>query len=129
MQLDHLRQSLFGYKKSDVCQYIASLEEDYSRQLTELEQAAQIQEAEYQARIHALEQELLESRQCCECQRQARLRISSILQEFQPDAEVLHKETERTGQTDVLLRQKDICPDRHMALFERTCDLDSNFQE
>lgn len=174
MKLDQLKQGFFGYQKADVCRYITSLEENYSRQLAELENAAAAQAAEYQAQIRQLEQSLLESNQRYEEQKQAQLRISSTLQEAEHYAEVLHKEVEAEElheqavwqqqldakyrelnhyqdqisslhdlfhtllrsmeeQTSALLLQaqsiKNACPDRHMALFERTIDPNSKSQE
>lgn len=174
MQLDHLSQGFFGYKKADVCQYITTLEEDYSRQLAALEESAKMQAADYQDRIQTLEQELLATKVKCETQMKEQLRISSTLLEAKHYAEMLRKEAKEKAeqerecwqkhlelkcrelaryqeqisslhdmfhsllhsmeeQTGVLLRQaqaiKETCPDRHMALFERTSDINADTQE
>lgn len=173
MKLDQLKHGFFGYQKADVCRYVTSLEENYSRQLADLENAAAAQAAEYQAQIRQLERALQESNQRYEEQMQAQLRIPSTLQEAEHYAEVLHKEVEAEElheqavwqqldakyrelnhyqeqisslhdlfhtllrsmeeQTSALLLQaqsiKNACPDRHMALFERTIDPYSKSQE
>lgn len=94
MKLDQLKQGFFGYQKADVCRYITSLEEDYSRQLSELEDAAKVQATEYESRIHQLEQALRESNLRYEVLKQDQMKISSTLQEAEHYAEVLHKKAE-----------------------------------
>lgn len=53
-----IKSALFGYSKTSVCEYIASVNEEFSRQLLELEKEQKREKDELKAKLEAAEKEL-----------------------------------------------------------------------
>lgn len=62
MNKEIIGSAFFGYSKTSVCEYIASMNEEFSRQLMELENENKKEKAELKARINTLEKELNEKK-------------------------------------------------------------------
>ena len=58
MRIDELKKSIWGYKVSDVCQYLSALESRHTEQVAELQSQAAEAEEQAQKRIAELENEL-----------------------------------------------------------------------
>lgn len=96
--LGNLKSGLFGYQKAGVYQYITQLEEQFSAKLLEKEAEAKSAAEEYQKRIELLEQELRETRQQFEAQRNEQVVIANTLLEAQRYAERLKQEAAQKQQ-------------------------------
>lgn len=62
LSLETLPSGLFGYKKTTVCEYIAQMNEDFSRRSLDKEKAFEAEKQQLQERLAALEQENAELR-------------------------------------------------------------------
>ena len=58
MRIDELKKSIWGYKVSDVCQYLSAVESRHAERIAELQEQAAQAEEQAQKRIGELEAEL-----------------------------------------------------------------------
>lgn len=58
MDMGIIKSAFFGYSKTSVCEYIASMNEEFSRQLLELEKENKKEREELKGRLEATEKEL-----------------------------------------------------------------------
>ncbi|MBQ9134374.1 MAG: DivIVA domain-containing protein [Clostridia bacterium] len=82
-----LKNALFGYSKLSVCEYIASVNEEFSQKL--LQEAAEYKKdkEELKAKIAALEEELVQYRK-------AHSDVATVLFEAQQYADILKRQAE-----------------------------------
>lgn len=60
MEKNIMKSAFFGYSKTSVCEYIAKINEEFSRQLLELEKENKKEREELKGRLEATEKELHE---------------------------------------------------------------------
>lgn len=94
MTLEELKRSFFGYRKADVYQYIAYIEQSFSEKLMQKDQQLEKIESQYQEKISRMEAELATLRKECERHQNEQTSISAVLLKAQHYAEALKKQTE-----------------------------------
>lgn len=98
MKREDLKSAFWGYQKLSVCQYITTLEEEFSAKLLEKEAEYQKILSQKQQNIQQLEEEVRTLRERCEAQQHEQLLIANTLMEAQRYAELLKQETEKREQ-------------------------------
>ena len=98
MKLEELKSGWFGYQKSDVFQYITTLEAEFSQKLMEKDEEHRRLIDQYLQRIYQLEGELSQLKQQYEAQKNDQLHIADALLDAQRYREILQKETLRMEQ-------------------------------
>ena len=66
MKISELRTSLWGYRKGDVCEYVAELDEQFSARLTERETLLRETADSLRSELAKKEEELAQLRETCE---------------------------------------------------------------
>lgn len=94
MKTEHLKTGFWGYKKLSVCQYITTLEEQFSAKLLEKDTEYQKVLAQNQEKIQQLEEELRQLRERCEKQEHEQMLIAGTLMDAQRYAGQLRHEAE-----------------------------------
>lgn len=98
MKTEELKTGFWGYQKFSVCQYITSLEEQFSAKLLEKDEESRMLLDKERQRVRQLEEELAELRQKYEAQCNQQQLISSTLVQAQRYAETLKAESEAQQQ-------------------------------
>ena len=98
MKREDLKSAFWGYQKLSVCQYITTLEEEFSSKLLEKEAEYQKILSQEHQKVQQLEEEVRTLRERCEAQQREQLLISDTLMEAQRYAELLKQETEKREQ-------------------------------
>ena len=112
MKLEELKSGWFGYQKSDVFQYITTLEAEFSQKLMEKDEEHRRLIDQYLQRIYQLEGELSQLKQQYEAQKNDQLHIADALLDAQRYREILQKETLRMEQEARAKLQEQLEEDR-----------------
>ena len=94
MELENLKKGLFGYQKTGVYEYIASIEDEFSSKLLEKDQQLKKNEEIYMEKINKLEDELREAKKRIIEQDKGQEMISNTLLEANRFAQMLKKEAQ-----------------------------------
>lgn len=120
MKLESLKKGLFGYQKASVYRYITAVEEEFSARLIEKDEHTKHMEEQYLSKIRSLEQELQETKQALDAQKNEQAMIANTLLDAKRYATQLKEETAQKEQAlrkqiaeDLIKKQQEL--DRYAA--------------